>query len=356
MYNPLKGRGFVMSLSPREVEVLSIIVESYIKTSSPIGSRYVAKKSKLNLSPASMRNIMADLTEKGYLTQPHTSAGRIPTEKGFKFYISQILKPKLPQKTKHKIKKFLFEVSVSSDIADLLESTSKLISSQASQVGMVISPGIDNIRWKYIDFVLVKPGLVLVVMVFEGGMVQNKVLNVDKKITSEELIKYKNFLNDRFKGQTITEIKKKIIEEMEEAHTRFNELYYKALSLANRAFVNVKPEREIYLDGTLTVFEQIDKKDIESMKELLEFLEQRSKLLKLLDKISSSKDVIITFGGDLDKEKLKEWSIISSPYKVKGETLGLVGTIGPINMDYSSIIPLVDYVAKMLSEILEMRF
>lgn len=345
-----------MTLSPREVEVLSIIVETYIKTSSPVGSRYVAKKSKLNLSPASMRNIMADLTEKGYLTQPHTSAGRIPTEKGFRYYTSQILKPKLSTERKRKIKKIMFEISTSSDIADLLESTSKLISSQASQVGMVVSPQIDNIKWKHIDFVLVKPGLVLVVMVFEGGMVQNKVLNVDEKITSEDLTKYKNYLNEKFKGKTISEIKRRILEEMEEAHNKFNELYYKALKLANKAFVNVQPERQVYVDGALAVFEKIEKKDIESMKELLEFLEHRSKLLKLLDKISYSNDLIITFGGDLDRDRLKEWSIISSPYKVRGETLGIVGTIGPINMDYSSIIPLVDYVAKMLSEILEMRF
>ncbi len=346
-----------MTLTNREVEVLSIIIESYIHTSTPVGSRYVAKKSQLNLSPASMRNIMADLTEKGFLTQPHTSAGRVPTEKAFRYYISQILKPKLlSREKKHRIKKYLFELSFSSDITDLLESTSKLLSSQASQVGMVVSPEVSNIRWKHIDLVLVKPGLVLVVLIFEGGMVQNKVLNIDEKISFEELVRYRNYLNEKFKGHTISEVKKKILEEMKEAHNKFNELYSKALSLAKKAFVNVKSEREIYVDGALMVLEQLERKDIESMKELLEFLEHRSQILELIDKISHSKGVIITFGGDLDDERLKEWSIISSPYRVKGETLGIVGTIGPINMDYSRVIPVVDYVAKMLSQILEMRF
>ena len=343
-----------MDLETREIEVLNIIVQGYIDHGAPVGSRYVAKKSTLKLSPASMRNIMADLTEKGYLAQPHTSAGRIPTEKAFRLYVNSMLQPEiLPSGSRETIKNVLEQTGL--DFSELLETTSKLISSQVSQVGMALAPQTRLSRWQQLDFALVRPGLVVAILVLQGGIVQNKLITVDKKISSDDLKKYSNYLNETFTGQTFVEVKKNLIKEMKEARDKFNALYVKALSLVQAAFTD-QENREIYVDGTINVFNLIDQHDLSSMRELMEFLEQRSGLLELLDKISENSGLLISFGNELYGPKLENWSLISSPYQVKGETMGIIGTLGPINMNYSKVVPMVDYIAKMLSEILESRF
>ncbi|MFW6177498.1 MAG: heat-inducible transcriptional repressor HrcA [Desulfohalobiaceae bacterium] len=344
-----------MSLNSREIDVVNIIVQAYIQHAVPVGSRYVAKQSGLGLSPASMRNVMADLTDKGYLTQPYTSAGRIPTQKAFRFYVDSMLKPgPLSSEQQKSIREYLTQAGL--QFSDILEQTSKLISAQASQVGMAVAPQKDLVRWQQIDFVLIRPGLVLAVLVFQGGIIQNKLLKVEEKLTADDLVKFSNYLNESFQGRTILEVKSKILEQMQEARSRFNELYSKALRLAREAF-SQESEPEIFLEGTVQVLDRLDNKELSSMRELLEFLEQRSELLELLEKISqSSEGLSIVFGKEFYGPELGEWGLISSPYQVRGQTLGMVGTIGPIHMDYSRLVPMVDYIAKMLSEILETRF
>lgn len=343
-----------MDLEAREIEVLNIIVQAYIDHATPVGSRHVAKKSTLKLSPASMRNIMADLTEKGFLTQPHTSAGRIPTQKAFRFFVNSMLQPiALSLDNQEAIKNVLEQAGL--DFSELLETTSKLISSQVSQVGVALAPQTKLARWQQLDFALIRPGLALAILVFHGGIVQNKLITLDEKINADDLKKYSNYLNETFKGQTFLEVRLNLIKEMKEAQDRFNALYIKALSLIQSAF-SEQETREIYVDGTLYVLNQIDQRDLSSMRELIEFLEHRSDLLELLDKISESNSLHIAFGNEFYGPKLEKWSLISTPYQVKGETMGLIGTLGPINMNYSKVVPMVDYIAKMLSEVLESRF
>jgi len=344
-----------VDLTPRELAVLAIIVEGYIENATPIGSRYVAKKSSLNLSPATMRNVMADLTDKGYLKQPHTSAGRVPTEKGLRFYVNYVLRPEPLSEEKQKIRAY-FKHTMGYELSDILEMTSKFISEETRLLGVAVSPQISFMKWKQIDFVLVRPGLVMAILVFEGGIVHNRIVSCENsKITSDDLLKFSNFLNEKFKGQILYEVKKSILKEMEEAKKKFNVLYYNALRLAKHT-CEAEDDREIYVEGAFKVIDHIDPKDVERMKSLLEFLEKRSELLKILDKIGEGEGIFITFGKEVFGSDLEEWSIISSPYGVKGESLGIIGTIGPIHMDYSKLIPMVDYMAKMLSEILEARF
>ncbi len=341
-------------LTPREKEVLSIIVEGYIQNTSPIGSRYVSKKSSLNLSPATMRNIMADLTDKGYLKQPHTSAGRIPTEKGFRFYVGYILRPKLLSEEKQRIKEY-FKHTTEYEFSDILEMTSRFISHETRLLGMAVAPKISFMKWKQIDFVLVKPGMIMAILVFEGGIVHHRIIEVSTStISGEDLMKFSNYLNDRFKSQTLHQVKIGIRREMEEAQKKFSSLYINALKLAEKT-CEAEEDREVFVEGTAKVIDHIDPRELERMKLLLEFLEKRSKLLKLLDKIDDPQGIFISFGKEVFGSELEQWSIISSPYGVKGRPLGIIGTIGPIYMNYSRLIPMVDYMAKMLSEILEMR-
>jgi heat-inducible transcriptional repressor len=343
-----------MTLTAREIEVVRIIVQAYIEHAAPVGSRYVAKQSTLKLSAASMRNIMADLTEKGYLHQPYTSAGRVPTDKAFRFYVDTVLSPALlPENTQQDIKEALGQAGL--EFSNILEHASKLISAQSSQVGVAVAPKRSMIRLKRIDLVLVRTGLVMAIAIFNGGVVHNKLLPVEPKVTGDDLIKYANYLNEKFQDRTIEEIKRDILQEMEQAETRFNALYAKALSLARDAFAN-NNDREVFLDGTLNVLDHLEGKDVSSMRDLLEFLEHRSSLLELVDKLASNEGLIVTFGTEFYGPELGQWGLISSPYQVQGQKLGVVGTIGPIHMDYSRLMPMVDTIAKMLSDLLESRF
>ena len=200
------------------------------------------------------------------------------------------------------------------------------------------------------------PGLIMAILVFEGGIVHSRLIESKEfNVTSDDLVKFSNFLNEKFKGHTLFQVKLNIKKEMEEMKKKFDLLYYNALRLAEHT-CNTEDDREIFVKGTLKVIDHIEAKDLERMKNLLEFLEKRSELLKLLDKIEESEGIFISFGEEVFGSQLEEWSIISSPYRVRGEFLGFIGTIGPIYMDYSKLIPMVDYMAKMFSEILEIRF
>lgn len=343
-----------MTLESREKEVLTIIIQDYIDHAMPIGSRHVSKMSNLNLSPASMRNIMSDMTEKGYLMQPHTSAGRIPTDKGFRYYVDNILKPGLlTREIRKNIHGHLNQAGL--EFSELLEQTSKLISIQASQWGMAVAPRMSFARWHQIEFVLIRPGLVTAILIFQGGIVQNKLIHVDENVTSDDLTKYSNYLNERFQGENLYKIKQKILQEIEEAQNEFQDLYSRAIKLLRDSFAN-QSEREIFVEGTVNVLEKLDSSDISSMKELLDLVEQRSNLLEILEKITNLEGSTISFGSEFYGPELGEWGLISSPYTVKGEPVGVVGTIGPINMNYSKLVPMVDYIAKMLTDICENRF
>lgn len=341
-------------LTEREKEVLSVVVQGFIETGGAVGSRYVAKRSKLNLSPATMRNIMADLTEMGYLKQPHTSAGRLPSDKGIRYYLTYIFEPSPIFEEKQKIKRY-FNSTQGYEFSQLLEMTSKFLSNETKLLGIVISPPVSFMKWKHIDFILVRPGLVLAILVFEGGMVHNRLLTVeDKKITSDDLKKFSNYLNERFSGKSLYEVKHIIKTEIDDAKNKFNELYFNALRLAKHTCESDE-EREIFVEGAHKFIEEIDLKDIERMKTLLKFIEERADLLKILNKIEQGEGILITFGNELFGDDLDQWTIISSPYGIKDDFKGVIGTIGPLNVDYSKLIPLVDYMAKMLNRILETR-
>jgi heat-inducible transcriptional repressor len=241
------------------------------------------------------------------------------------------------------------------EFSDILEHTSKLISAQSSQVGVAVAPKRSMIRLQRIDLIQVRTGLVMAIAIFDGGVVHNKLLPVEARVTPDDLVKYSNYLNEKFQGRTIEEIRNNILQEMEQAETKFNALYGRALSLAHEAFGS-NNDREVYLEGTLNVLDHIEGKDISSMRELLEFLEHRSAILELVDKLSDNEGLIVTFGTEFYGPELGQWGLISSPYQVQGQKLGVIGTIGPIHMDYSRLMPMVDTIARMLSDLLESRF
>ncbi len=347
-----------MSPDLRRISILSTIVEEYISSALPVGSRTVSKKSHLDLSAASIRNIMADLTEEGYLQQPHTSAGRIPTPKGIRLYLDSCLKlAPLPSEKQKNIARNITDAGT--ELSDLLRQTSKMLSSLADQVSMVLTPNPNMIRWQRIDFILLRPGLITSILVLEGGLVKSKTIDVEKKITSDDLVKYSNYLNQLFQGRTIFQARKLLVKQMEIARQQLDSLCQAALNLAQESFEkNSNEERELYVDGTVKLLDQPEFSNTNTMKGLFSLLEERSRLLAILDKTLEEGGVSVAFGlkNNEDESELESCCLVSSPYLLTDETAGVIGIIGPIRMDYSRVLPVVDFTAQVLSQVLKSRF
>ncbi|THB70405.1 MAG: heat-inducible transcription repressor HrcA [Desulfovibrio sp.] len=344
-----------MALDPREMDVLFTIVEDYIARSLPVGSRTVAKQSGLSLSPASMRNTMADLTELGFLQQPHTSAGRIPTVKAFRFYLDTRLKPvPLPRIKRTNISDELERAGL--EISTILARATKVVSDQTKQISLILAPSRVDVRWREIDFTLVKPRLVLAVLILEGGMVQNKLLEVDEDITSDDLVKFRNYLNDHFSGLTLAEARERVVEDLHNAEKHLQDLYRKALRLARHA-VDDAQERELFVDGAVNLFSQGETTDVLLIRDVLGLVEERSRLLELLDKtILAEEGAKVTLGQESALDEFKDLSVVTAPYGREGAQRGVVSVIGPMQMNYAKVVPVVDYIAATLTQLLKQRF
>lgn len=339
-----------MTLDNRQKDILLTVVKKYILTGQPVGSRTVARDSSLKLSPASIRNIMADLSDEGYLEQPHTSAGRVPTSKGIRVYLDSSLELEpLSREIEERIKSTLS--SVGPDLSQTLSQTCKVLSSLSSQISLVITPSQHLIRWQQIDFVLLRPGLVMSILVMEGGMINNKVIKVDDDISSDDLIRFSNYLNEHFQGKTLLHVRASILAQMQAARKKFENLYEKALQLARDSFEDAS--RQIFVEGTHYLFQGTDFSDLNKMRELFKILEEKSRLLKLLDKTIESRNLSIILGREEKMDELNDFTVISSPYSIRDENIGAVSIIGPTRMNYSRIVPAVDLTAKILSQLLQ---
>lgn len=342
-----------MKLAPRELEVLRTIVEDYIAHAAPVGSRTVSKRSGLTLSPASIRNTMADLTDMGFLEQPHTSAGRAPTAKAFRFYLDQVLRPAvLSEQEQALITQYLGGAGL--ELTDILRQCSRLLSSLSNQVSMVLAPPTDDVRWRNIDFVSVRPGLAMAILVLEGGMMQNRLITVDQKLTQDDLVTFSNFLNHHFTGLTLTAVRLRVLRELSGARERLDALTRRALRLARDAFETSR-ERDLFVDGTLNLLSQPGFTDIATMRELLALLEERTRLLHILDSTIEGGRIKVCLGRD-ELDDLKDYSLVSTPYGCEDGARGVVGVMGPLRMDYAKVMPLVDFTARMLTELLKKRF
>ncbi len=342
-----------MPLPEREREVLTTIIEAYIATASPVGSRAVSKQSPLGLSPATIRNIMADLTEAGYLAQPHTSAGRVPTARAFRFYLDQVMRLRpLAETDRRRIDDNLSTAGL--EVGDLLRRASRLLSGLSLQVAMVITPNQAAARWKRIDFSLLNPGLVMVLLVLQGGLVRTRVIEADPDITADDLVSYANYLNHLFTDRTVTEVRASLVRELEEATRTLDAMCRQALTMARTAFEHERePASEVIVDGTPNILAQPEFTDAGHMRELMCVLEERTILLELLDKTANELKTVITIGGESDLAALADLGVITAPYGMGNMPLGAIGLIGPLRMDYAKLVPVVDFTARTLTRLLD---
>ncbi|WP_406242271.1 heat-inducible transcriptional repressor HrcA [Tissierella carlieri] len=341
-------------LDDRKLKVLYAIINSYINSAEPIGSRTITKQYDLGVSSATIRNEMSDLEELGYLNKPHSSAGRIPSDKAYRLYVDEILKskkPKLDLIKKDEIKKIL--ASESREIEQLLQNSAKVLSAITSYTALAISPQLMGSKIKHIQLIPIDNQQVLMVLVTNTGVVKNSIFRLSKEIPEEQINIMSNFLNDRLKGLSVDEINEEV------SNGIIKEIYdYKVIIDGIIPIINQSMEDidnvDLYADGITKILNFPEYRDLEKAKSFISFIEDKDLVLNLLLNDSLSQDIEITIGNENIYDPIKDCSLITTTYRLGERTIGKIGIIGPTRMDYLKLVNTLHLFSVNITEIINM--
>ncbi|MBE9555939.1 MAG: heat-inducible transcriptional repressor HrcA [Proteobacteria bacterium] len=343
----------ITELNDRSREILRHVVEAYVETGEPVGSRTLSRRLGMSLSPATVRNVMADLEEFGLLYAPHTSAGRLPTEQGLRLFVDGILQ--IGALTKDERTSIDSQCKVSGrNMPQVLEEASALLSGLSHCAGLVMAPKQD-IRLKHIEFVNLGPGRALVVMVDEQGGVENRVIDLPLGMPASSLVEASNFVASKLVGRTLDEARTEILTEIRSQKGRLDELTGKVVEAGLATWSGDSARSGVLIvRGQANLLEDVNAiADLEHIRALFEALETKEALIKLLDAADLADGVQIFIGAENELFTLAGASMIIAPYANSEEKLvGAIGVIGPTRMNYGRIIPMVDYTAKLISRLL----
>lgn len=339
-------------LTDRSKRILEAIIEEYIATAEPVGSRTITRSHPLSLSPATVRNVMSDLEEMGFLASPHTSAGRIPTDKAYRFYVNSILEVKHLEKGNEE--EILRRCNLTGrDMAEVLKETSRMLSATSSYMGVVMAPRLGAHLYRQIEFVKLGSHRILAILVSQSGAVQNRLIETETELNPEDLIRMSNYLNEILHGLTIAEVRERLLKEMQSEKVRYDSLMAQALKLSEQTIATQEPE--LFLEGQANILEQPEFSNTAKMREIFRAFEQKSLLLDLLDRSLNADGVQIFIGSESPLLLKEGMSLITSTYMTGKDTIGVLGVIGPTRMGYGRVIPIVDYTAKLISRMLEVE-
>lgn len=343
----------LLELSARSREVFRHIVDAYVETGEPIGSRTIARKLDDSLSAATIRNVMSDLELAGLLFAPHTSAGRLPTEVGLRLFVSGLLQVGgLDSEERQEIEAHC--ASAGKSVQEVLEGASTTLSGLSHQAGLVMSPKTEDFL-KHIEFVSLGPGRALVVMVSESGLVENRVIEVPDGLPPSALIEAGNFLSARLRGQTLGEARGKILADLEQHRAQLDELTSKLVSDGLATWSGDKSAGgSLIIRGQANLLNDVTAlEDLERVRHLFEVLETREQMVRLVDLVGDAEGVQIYIGAENELFNLAGCSMVVAPFKNGREQIvGAVGVIGPTRINYARIIPMVDYTAKVVGRLL----
>lgn len=339
-------KDFFWKMDERVQRILKAVITTYIDTGEPIGSRTISKKYNFGLSPATIRNIMADLEDMDYLSHPHTSSGRVPTEKGYRLYIDNLISDNEMEYIDEEEFAMRYQHKKMA-MSDLLHETSLLLSMLSHYTGVVTMPRFTSIILKYLKFISLEKRCIMVIFVSQEGIVLDKVFEVDVDYSQNELDGIALYVNKKLEGYTIGEIKDKLLEGMRMDRAHYNELLIKVFKHSEDSF---SKDGEIYLEGTTNVLNHPEFSDVEKMKHLFKAFEEKYTILKLLNKCLDSEGVNVYIG--LGSLGINNCSVVAANYRDGNRVLGTIGVIGPTRMEYSKVIPLVDVTARVITKTL----
>jgi len=337
-----------MNLGDRKRLILQAIIEDYINTAEPVGSRTISKKYLTNTSPATIRNEMADLEEMGYIEQPHTSAGRIPSDKGYRLYVDKMMEQQAINEVQSDMIKKQFTDTLG-EIDRLIKHASKLLSQMTQYTSIITTPQVKKTYLKHIQLIKVNPGTVLAIIITDAGIVKNSVLRLLGDVPNEGLEKINNILNESLCGMCVEDIAGLALREVPGAYVGYKEIVEQILPELIQTLI-YSDTVEVYHDGAANILNLPEFNDISKARSFLNTLEEKE---LLFDVLKDSRDNInVSIGSENKYEQLQNCSLITATYKLNGKTIGSVGVIGPTRMEYSKVISVVDCMTNNLSEIL----
>lgn len=338
-------------LDDRARDVLRAVVQEFISSGEPVGSQQLTRRGEFEVSPATMRNVLSELEAQGFLEKPHTSAGRVPTDAGYRFFVDSMLQLKTPALADQQ----LIESGLSAPVVeDRLQEAGKLLHQLSRHAGVVLIPRPSAGSLTRIEFVRLAEDRALAILVGAAGQVQNKLLTLDSPVTSEELIRAANYLNELLRqAQSIEEVRSRILQELDRQRMQYDELAAQALKLGAAA-TDVSSAERVVIEGTGSFLETKDfADDVRRMRALFRALDDKHKLLSLLDRVQRAREMQIFIGAESEFGSQGDVTLIATPYGTSEQVLGTVGVIGPTRLDYQRVIPLVNFTAKVLSRVLK---
>ncbi len=337
-------------LSSRERTVLRYLVHDFIETATPIGSRYISRRHDdvLGLSSASIRNIMSDLEERGYLNHPHTSAGRVPTDLGYRLYIDTLVElENVPPDERQTIR---HNIEAAGDMDEVLRETSKLLGTITRQLSIVTPPHLETGTFEKLELVQIVPSRIMVIISIKSGLVRTIMMEVASEIPRDKLDDLARFLNERLSGLTMQEIRETVRDRIKDAQHEETGLIRLFIDSVDKLFPASRTER-LHIGGAEKVIEQPEFVNPRDFRGVIELINDEEIIIHVLERHDAmSRDIRVTIGNENVEEKLKAYSVITSTYTV-GDVTGSIGLIGPKRMPYQRFIPLVDYVASAISDL-----
>lgn len=341
-------------LDDRAREVLRSVVHEFIEGGEPVGSAQLTRKGEFEVSPATMRGVLAELEELGYLEKPHTSAGRVPTDKGYRFFVDSLFRVQLREPPTRE--RGLIEVGLAqpATVEDRLQEVGRILHRLSHHAGVVLVPRPSADVLDRVEFIRLRGDRVVAVLIGQSGHVQNKLLTLDFAVSPEELTRAANYLTELFqRGHPIEDARGLILQAMETERASYDALAQKALRLGAAA-TDVSSSERVVLEGTGTFLEQREfAEDLQRMRALFRAFDEKQKLLQLLDRVQRAREMQIFIGAESDFSSQGDVTVVASPFGPVESTLGAVGVIGPTRMDYQRVIPLVSFTAQVLTRVLD---
>jgi heat-inducible transcriptional repressor len=335
-------------LTERETAVLRTVLTRYIHTGEAVGSRTVAKFSGLNLSAATIRTLMLELEERGYLKQPHTSAGRVPTPLGFRYYVDRILPIQgLGSGVQRQIEEAFTPSAV--DPQELFRQASRALAAASGHAAMVLSPRPQGMLLRHIQFIALGGDGILCLLVAQDQQVQTRFLRTENSYTQAQLDRFSRYLNDICQNLTLAEARRRILDQMEEEKNLFDKIVSQALSLSRQALQTGDDGEELYIEGTSRILDYPEfAADVEKMRVIFKAFEEKHHLITLLDRTLTSQGVHIIISPDEHFPEM-QLSLVASSYQSDQAPVGSLGVLGPMRMDYARVVPVVKYTASLVT-------
>jgi heat-inducible transcriptional repressor len=335
------------AVNPRAQQILKILVERYIQDGAPVGSRTIAEESALGLSSATIRNILADLEDGGYLTSPHTSAGRIPTAQGYRLFVNSLLS--VTPLENHAVQALKSQLDPDMTMPNLLQSASSLLSGLTQMIGVVALPRRNRIELRQVEFLPLSSNRVLVILVLNNREVQNRIIYTERTYTPSELQQAANYLNAHYIGKDLLDARKELMHAMQSDRDNMAGLLQTAMEVADKAFISEDDKKDYVMAGQNNLLGYTKKEELERLYSLFQAFTQKQEILNLLDHSLEAEGIQIFIGRESGYEAFDNCSIVTTSYAVDGQLIGSLGVIGPTRMPYDRVISAVDVTAKLLS-------